>query len=192
MNQSKVTLAKFDASLGLDRGASKVKEMLWYIIKMLLFLTPFPIPSRFKVLILRLFGARVGHGVVLKPRINIHFPWKLVLGDHVWIGEEVFILNFESCTIASNVCVSQRAFLCGGNHDFRKPDMPYRNGPIILHEGCWVGAGAFVGPGVEIGTDTVITAGSIITGSVAGNGIYRGNPATLVGVRWKNDNELKN
>lgn len=192
MSQSKVTLSKFDASVGLDRGASKVKEMLWYLAKMLLFLTAFPFPSRLKVSVLRLFGARVGHGVVLKPRVNIHFPWKLVIGDYVWIGEEAFILNFERCTIASNACVSQRAFLCGGNHDFRKPDMPYRNGPIILHEGSWVGAGAFVGPGVEIGADSIITAGSILTGSVERNGIYKGNPATLIGMRWKNDNEIKN
>ncbi len=192
MSQSKVTLAKFDASIGLDRGASKLTEILWYLTKMLFFMSAFPFPSSFKVFVLRRFGARVGSGVILKPRVNIHFPWKLVLGDDVWIGEEVFILNFECCTIASNVCVSQRVFLCGGNHDFRKPDMPYRNGPITLHQGSWVGAGTFVGPGVQIGTDSIITAGSVITSSVEGNGIYRGNPARQISVRWKSENEKRN
>jgi len=75
--------------------------------------------------------------------------------------------------------------LCGGNHDFNTASMPYRNGPITLQDGSWVGAGCFVGPGVAVGYDSVITAGSVLTASVAGNGIYRGNPAVFIKNRWK-------
>lgn len=92
---------------------------------MLFFLLAFPFPSSLKVKILKLFGAKIGVGLVIKPRVNIHFPWKLIIGDDVWIGGEVFILNFELLTIGNNVCVSQRAFLCGGNHNFKIPSMLY-------------------------------------------------------------------
>jgi putative colanic acid biosynthesis acetyltransferase WcaF len=134
--------------------------------------------------LLRLFGAKVGKGLVIKPRVNIHFPWKLEIGDHVWIGEEAFLLNFEKLSIGSNVCISQRAFLCGGNHDYKKPDMPYRNGQITLMDGCWIGAGSFVGPNVSIGIDSVVIAQSFISKSVPDNSIFGGNPAQFIKPRW--------
>lgn len=181
---TKVKLEQFDASSGLNREAGKLKEVLWYLIKVMFFLSAVPYPSRFKVFLLRTFGAKVGIDVVLKPRINIHFPWKLTIGNHVWIGEEVFLLNFEKLTIGDNVCISQRAFLCGGNHDYTIPSMPYRNGPIILEDGCWVGANVFIGPNVLIGSESVISAGSVVTKSVGSNGIYRGNPVEYIKKRW--------
>lgn len=182
--ESKVRLDLFDSNIGLDRGASKLKEILWYFIKIIFFLSAVPYPSKFKVIILRFFGAKIGVGLVLKPRVNIHFPWKLIIGDNVWIGEEAFLLNFEKLTIGNNVCISQRAFLCGGNHDYRKVEMPYRNGPITLEQGSWVGANVFVGPNVIIRTNSIITAGSVITQTSEKNGIYRGNPAQLIKNRW--------
>jgi putative colanic acid biosynthesis acetyltransferase WcaF len=133
---------------------------------------------------LRFLEAKIGKGVIIKPRVNIHFPWKLIIGDNVWIGEEVFLLNFELLTVENNVCISQRAFLCGGNHDYRDPSMSYRNGSITLEDGCWVGANVFIGPGVTIGIDSVVSVGSVATQSLTGNGIFKGNPAELIKKRW--------
>jgi len=181
---SLVELNNFDPSLGLNRGASRSKELIWYLFKMLFFLTAVPFPSRFKVVILKMFGAKIGSNVVIKPRVNIHFPWKLVLGNNVWIGEETFMLNFEDLKIGNNVCVSQRAFLCGGNHDYKSPSMPYRNGSIYLSDGCWIGACVFVGADVVIGVDSVIFASSVVTKSVDSNGVYGGNPLVLIKKRW--------
>ncbi|EOR94096.1 Colanic acid biosynthesis acetyltransferase WcaF [Arcticibacter svalbardensis MN12-7] len=148
------------------------------------FLSALPYPNGFKKVLLELFGAKIGIGLVLKPRVNIHFPWKLEIGDHVWIGEEAALLNFEKLTIGNNVCISQRVFLCGGNHDFRNPAMPYRNGPIVLKDGCWIGACCFVAAGVTVGVDTVVTAGSIVTADLQDNGIYKGDPLMLIKNRW--------
>lgn len=183
VQHSKVRLDKF-SPIGLNRGASKFKEIVWYFCKILFFLTAVPFPNAFKKFILKLFGAKIGTGVIIKPRVNIHFPWKLEVGNYVWIGEEAFILNFEKVVIGDHACLSQRAFLCGGNHDFRDPAMPYRNGPITLQSGVWVGAGCFVAPNVNIGIDSVITAGSVVTQDVLANSIYRGNPAMFVKSRW--------
>jgi len=181
---SKVNLKNFDPTIGLKRDVSKFKETCWYLIKMVFFLSAFPFPSKFKSFLLRAFGARIGIGVNIKPRVNFHMPWKLEIGDYVWIGEEVFVLNFEQVKIGNNVCISQRAFLCGGNHDFRDPSFGYRNGPIIIEDGAWVGASCFVGPNVIIGIDTVVTAGSIVTTNLNSNSIYKGNPIAFVKERW--------
>lgn len=178
-------LDQFDASRGLDRGRGRTVEMLWYLVKCAVFLSPLPWPSRWKGMLLRAFGAKVGDGVVIKPRVNIHFPWKLELGDHCWLGEEVFILNFEKIAIGPHTCVSQRAFLCAGNHDYRDPSFSYRNAPITLGRGVWIGAQVFVGPGVEIGEDCVVAASSVVTRSLPPNRIFRGNPATDCGQRHR-------
>lgn len=182
--KSKVRLKDFSGE-GFDRGASKAKEVCWYLFKMIFFLSSFPYPNALKRFILRCFGAKIGDGVIIKPRVNVHFPWKLYVGNDVWIGEEASLLNFEDLKIGSNVCISQRAYLCGGNHDYRAPSMPYRNGPITLEDGCWVGACCFVGPGVVIGTDTVVSAGSVVTSNLNENAIYKGNPAVFIKDRWR-------
>lgn len=174
----------FDSSHGLDRGRPRVIEAMWYLLKCVFFLSALPWPSRFKCAVLRLFGARVGKGVVLKPRVNIHFPWKLTIGDFAWIGEEVFVLNFEPVDIGAHCCISQRAFLCTGNHDYRQPNMPYCNEPITVEDGAWVGAQSFVAPGVQIGTEAVITAGSVVTKSQPPRMICGGNPCAPLKNRW--------
>lgn len=181
----KTRLDLFDAAKGLDRGRPRAVEAIWYVLKCLVLLSPLPWPSAMRVALLRLFGARVGRGVNIKPRVNVHFPWKLEIGDHAWIGEEVFILNFEPVRIGAHTCISQRAFLCTGNHDFRDPAFSFRNAPITIGDGAWVGAGAFVGPGVLIGEEAVATAGTVVTKSLTAGMIYSGNPARECGTRRK-------
>lgn len=107
------------------------------------------------------------------------------MGDFSWIGEEVFILNFEPVTIGTHCCISQRAFLCTGNHDYRQADFPYRNQPITVEDGAWVGAQVFVAPGVAIRSEAVITAGSVVTKSQPARMVCGGNPCSPTKPRWK-------
>jgi putative colanic acid biosynthesis acetyltransferase WcaF len=178
----------FDPTKGLDRGRPRWFEAIWYLVKCFLFLTPTPVPSAIKCSILRFFGARIGKGVVIKPRVNIHFPWKLTVGDFTWIGEEAFILNFEPVTIGAHCCISQRAFLCTGNHDYRKLTMPYRNKPITIEDGTWIGAQVFVAPGITVGNEAVITAGSVVITNPPPRTICGGNPCAPLKPRWPEHN----
>jgi putative colanic acid biosynthesis acetyltransferase WcaF len=180
----KTCLDQFDANKGFSRGRSSLVTAVWYLLKCAFLLSAWPWPVGLKVALLRAFGAKIGTGVVIKPRVNVHFPWKLEVGDHAWIGEEVFILNFELVRIEANACVSQRAFLCTGNHDYRDPGFSYRNAPITIGEGAWVGASVFVGPGVAVGEESVLAAGSVVTRHVPANTIVGGNPAEPRGPRY--------
>ena len=148
------------------------------------FLSSIPWPYSIKSFVLRLYGAKVGHGLVIKPRVNIHFPWKIVLADHVWIGEEVMILNFEPIVIGAHSCVSQRVFLCTGNHNYRDPHFGYRNSPIFIGSGVWVGAGSIVCPGVTVSDNSVICAGSVVSTDIPENMVCAGNPALPKHFRW--------
>jgi len=168
------------SSAHFDRGASSFREFCWVLTSLLLFrLCPLKL-SGLKCAVLRAFGAKIGRGVVIKPQVKITFPWKLTVGDHVWLGEECWLLNLERITIGNNVSVSQRAFLCTGNHNYKSPTFDLITKPITVEDGAWIGAGAWVGPGVKVGNHAVLTAGSIATKDLEPFGIYQGNPAAFV------------
>jgi len=177
-----VDLSKF-SNPQFDRGASRFKEMLWVLVSCLFFATPCPLPSVLRVFWLRCFGAKIGRGVVIKPQVKITFPWKLTLGNHIWLGEECWLLNLEHVSIADHVCISQRAFLCTGNHNYKSPKFDLSVKPIQVEAGAWIGASAFVGPGVKVGSHAVLTAGSVATDDLQPFGICRGNPAVWVKAR---------
>lgn len=164
---------------GFERGASAAKEALWILAKWAFFLTPLPWPSSLRCSLLRVFGASVGVGVVIRGNVNITFPWRLSIGDYVWIGEEVLILSLAPVTIESNVCVSQRAFLCTGSHDHGKETFDLITKPITLREGCWICAMAFVGPGTEIGKGSRVSAGTVVARDVPPFVVVHGNPAIV-------------
>jgi putative colanic acid biosynthesis acetyltransferase WcaF len=164
---------------GFDRGKPLWFEALWLIVKCLFFLNPIPWPSAVRVELLRLFGARVGQGVVIRSQVNITFPWRLRVGDDVWIGEEVLILSLAEVTLESDICISQRAFLCTGSHNFRAPKFDLITKPIIVRSGSWVAAQAFIAPGVEIGAGSMVAAGSVVLENVPPKSRAQGNPAVM-------------
>jgi putative colanic acid biosynthesis acetyltransferase WcaF len=174
-----IDLSRFSNN-GFDRGASRFKETLWVLVRCLFFAPSLPMPGTLRVFWLRWFGAKIGKGVVIRSRVNILFPWKLTIGDHVWLGEECWLLNLERITIGNNVCISQRAFLCTGSHNYKSPTFDLIVKPITLEDGCWIGASTWVGPGVIVGTHAVLSAGSVASNNLEPYGIYRGNPAVLL------------
>lgn len=160
-------------------GKSLLFRVMWYTINLCFFRSPFPFygPKRF---LLRLFGAKVGKGLIIKPHVSIKYPWLLVVGDHVWIGEEVWIDNLAKVTLKSHSCISQGALLLCGNHNYRKTTFDLIVGEITLEEGAWAGAKTVICPGVRLGSNSLLTVGSIATASIEANWIYQGNPAKKV------------
>ena len=137
-------------------------------------LVPF---SGLRVKLLRLFGACVGRGVVVKPGVRVKYPWRLTIGDHCWIGEDCWIDNVADVRIGSNVCLSQATYLCTGNHDWTDPAFALTAQDIALEDGAWVGAKAVVCPGVTVGEGAIVTAGAVAVRSIPAWEIHAGNPA---------------
>lgn len=173
----KVDLSKYDNSW-YNPGKSKLIILLWYICNVLFMINPLNPLSGLKVLILRLFGAKIGRNVVLKPGINIKYPWNLIVGDYVWIGERVWIDNLAKVSIADNACISQDAYLLTGNHNYKVQKFDLMIGEIKIEDGAWVGARAIVSPGLTCHSHSVLTAGSVATQNLDPDTIYQGNPAT--------------
>lgn len=167
------------------KPGGKPKLIIWYFVNILLVRPSWSISSGFKVGILRVFGAKIGKGVVIKPRVNIKYPWKLVVGNHCWIGEDVWIDNLGQVTLEDNVCISQGALLQCGNHNYKKSSFDLIVAPISLKQGCWIGARSCVAPGVTLETHAILTMGSTATTDLEAFSIYAGNPAVFKKKRIK-------
>lgn len=160
-------------------GASGFKITCWYLTSLLFFRSGLMPISSVLVFLLRLFGAKIGKDVRIKPYIYVHYPWKLSVGDHSWLAE-CRIENLDQVSIGKNVCVSQQAMLLTGNHDYKKAGFDLITKPITLEDGVWIGAKAIVCPGIKAHSHAVLTVGSIATKDLAAYSIYQGNPAVKV------------
>ncbi|MEM9282537.1 MAG: WcaF family extracellular polysaccharide biosynthesis acetyltransferase [Verrucomicrobiota bacterium] len=156
------------------------KRILWLLISGVFFETFFPWPSAFKSSLLRLFGADIGEGVVIKPRVQIKYPWMLSVGRHCWLGERAWIDNLASVHLGDSVVISQRAYLLTGNHNYKSPRFDLMVSPINLQSGAWVGANATVSPGVTMAELSILSVGSVLNQDTEAGGIYQGNPAVLI------------
>ncbi|MDB5242261.1 MAG: colanic acid biosynthesis acetyltransferase WcaF [Spirosoma sp.] len=171
-------LSRFDNSW--YNPGPRWKILLWYISNSLVLNTYLPIPVAFKVWVLRLFGAKIGRGVVIKPAVNIKYPWLLQVGNYVWIGEQVWIDNLSEVVLGDHVCLSQGAMLLTGNHDYRRSTFDLTARPITIDNGVWIGAKSVVCPGVRCQSHAVLAVNSVATKPLEAYGIYQGNPAVWI------------
>lgn len=180
MNRTDLSTYKHTAAY---RNDNFLKRGLWFYINALIFKSALFPSSKLKVQLLRLFGARVGKQVVIRPGVNIKHPWLLQIGDHSWIGENVWIDNLVSVRIGSNVCISQGGLLLTGSHNYKDPSFGLITGSINLEDGVWIGAKAIVNHGITAGSHAVLSAGSVANKNLEPWTIYQGNPAVKIRIR---------
>ncbi len=158
-------------------GKPLITCALWYLFSKL-FVECSLIPFSFtRVFLLRLFGAKIGSGVVCKPGLRVKFPWRLQVGNNTWLGEDVWIDNLAQVTIDENSVVSQGAYLCTGNHDWNSDEFTLSTAPIHIKDQCWIAAKSTLLPGVTSYSGAVLTAGSVTAKDLEAWTIYSGNPA---------------
>lgn len=161
-------------------GRGFLVRTIWYFVNAWVFksyLFPF---YAMKTYLLRVFGATVGDGLVIKPNVNIKYPWHLYIGENVWIGEDVWIDNLRKVDIGSNVCLSQGSFVLTGNHNYSLSTFDLIVKEVTLENGVWVGAKSIICPGIVCKTHSVLSVGSVATKNLEAYTIYSGNPALRI------------
>ena len=164
-------------------GAPLAVQILWHFFGQPLVesrMLPF---SGLKVLVLRSFGADIGHNVRVKPGVRVKFPWRLKVGDFSWIGEDVWIDNLAEVRIGAHCCISQGAYLCTGSHDWKQPSFDLQTKPIYIENHAWVAARCVIAPGIVVAEGAVLALGSVAISDLAPWTIYLGNPAARIGSR---------
>lgn len=163
-----------------DRGSGPIVYGLWYLFSKLVFERSWFIHYGLKCWLLRRFGGSIGYGVVIKPGVKVKYPWRLNIGDHVWIGEDTWIDNLDVVTIGTNVCISQGVYLCTGAHDFSRKTFDLITKPIVVEHGAWIAARATILPGVTVGVGALCAAGSVVHEDVAPRTMVGGCPARRI------------
>jgi putative colanic acid biosynthesis acetyltransferase WcaF len=170
-----VDLRRYDQSW-YDAGRPKWLILVWWLVQAVVFpltLHAHHAPRRF---LLRLFGAHIGQGVVIRPSARVHYPWKVAIGDYSWIGSDVVLYSLDTIAIGSHCVISQKSYLCTGSHDPRDPAFGLKTAPIVIKNGVWIATDCFVGPGVRIGANALIGARSNVFSDLPAQQICLGSP----------------
>ncbi|MGH3556131.1 putative colanic acid biosynthesis acetyltransferase [Mycobacterium sp.] len=149
-----------------SRGRPWLVQVLWMLVSRCVTMQWW-CPNRLRLFILRRFGARIGTGTLIRHDVKIHWPWKLEVGHHTWVGESTWILNLEPVVIGSNTCISQDVLLCTGSHDRFSPTFEFDNAPIVIGDAVWIAARATILRGVLVGDGATVGATAVVIGDVS-------------------------
>lgn len=164
--------------------ANRFERALFAVVwRILAGILPPPLGWGWRRMLLRLFGAQLGARARVYPSARIWLPRNLVMGAGSSIGPGVQCYNQARITLGEGAIVSQRAFLCSGDHDLRDPAHQLVTRPIAIEAKAWVAAEAFVGPGVTVGAGAVLGARGCATKDVPARTVWAGNPAVQIGER---------
>lgn len=162
----------------------KMKRVVWNVAAALLF-RPFitPVFRKWRLLLLRLFGAQVEWDANVYASVKIWAPWRLRMGHRTCLGPEVICYNQDWVVLEDDAIVSQYSYLCTAGHDTshaNTADEGLITAPIVLRNGAWIGSRAFVGMGVEIGKGAVVGATASVYKNVEPWTVVGGNPAKVL------------
>jgi len=185
-NDPFVDLRKYDQSW-FDRGRPAWYILLWWLVQAIVFsLTPQPL-NILRCALLRLFGARIGKGVLIRPTARFTYPWKVTIGNYSWIGDNVVLYSLDQIRIGEHCVISQKSYLCTGSHDLQDPAFGLKTASITIDNGAWVAADCFIAPGVQIGANAVIGARSSVFTNMPSGQVCWGSPCRPNTVRIKLD-----
>lgn len=180
----------FDYDRGNQRWSlrTKLRRGLWAAARTVLFRpTPKRLGNRWRLLVLRAFGATIDGRPLILPSARILQPWLLTMGRGGAIGDQAEIYNYDRITIGAHTVISQQVCLSTGSHDYSDPLFPLVWKPITIGSGCWIAARAFVLPGVTIGDGTVVGACSLVSRDLPAWSICAGNPCKVIRPRTMKD-----
>jgi putative colanic acid biosynthesis acetyltransferase WcaF len=169
------------------RGRSAFIVQLWWIIQSTIFRCSPQFAYKWRVFLLRVFGARIGKNVIIRPSVKITYPWKLTIRDSAWVGDYVDLYTLGKITIGRNAVVSQKSYLCTGSHDYQSEAFDIFAKPIVIEDEVWVATDVFIAPGVTIGKGTVIGSRSSVYKDMPEGMICIGNPAKPIKSRIDNE-----
>jgi len=162
------------------RGHSAFIVQLWWLVQSTLFAWSPQFLYAWRRFLLRLFGAQIGKGVLIRPSAKVTYPWKVFIGDYAWIGDEVVLYSLGEIRIGAHTVISQKSYLCAAGHDYTSPSFDIFSDPVVIGDEVWLAADVFVAPGVWVGDGSVVGARSTVLHDLPPGKICYGNPAEVI------------
>ena len=162
------------------RGKKRWYIQIWWIVQKIFFELSPQFMYGWRRFLLRLFGAKIGKGVIIRPTAKIQFPWKISIGDYSWIGDEVVLYSLGDIVIGKNVVISQKSYLCTGSHNYKSKNFDIYSKRIIIEDKVWIATDVFIAPGITIGEFSIIGARSSVFNDIPSGYICYGNPAKII------------
>jgi putative colanic acid biosynthesis acetyltransferase WcaF len=159
----------------------QIARLIWNIV-WTLFARPIPrsLLNRWKIFLLRCFGAKVHKTAKVYSGAKIYAPWNLEIGAYSCIASDVDFYNAAKITIGANVVISQKASLYTASHDITSPENKWFSKPVIIEDQAWIAAESFIMMGVTIGEGAVIGARAAVFKDVEPWTVVGGNPAKFI------------
>jgi putative colanic acid biosynthesis acetyltransferase WcaF len=162
------------------RGRNAFVVQLWWIVQGTFFRMSPQFLYGFRNFLLRLFGAKIGKKVIIRPTARITYPWKVSIGDYSWIGDDVVLYSLGEIEIGKNVVISQKSYICTASHDYLQSDFPIFAKKSTIEDECWLATDVFVSPGITIGEGSVIGSRSSVYKDIPSNKVCIGSPAKII------------
>ncbi|OPZ24161.1 MAG: dTDP-3-amino-3,6-dideoxy-alpha-D-galactopyranose 3-N-acetyltransferase [bacterium ADurb.BinA186] len=146
---------------------------------------------------------RIGNNVEIRDNVRI-FAKKIIIGDHVTIGEGSFLNGFmeissgawisRNCDLTGKIRIERailgpKTAIISGDHK-RDPQTGEilmsgegNGGMVVIEKGAWTGYGTIILKGVVIKNNMVVGAGSVVTKSFDEGDVVAGNPAKKINSR---------
>lgn len=170
---------------------TKVKILLWRFVDFWFFQPSFPFMSVWRVFLLRLFGAKIGVGNYISPKVKALCPWNIEIGNYSSLDDYVYLHSTSKIIIGDYVSIAMYAHIVPGGHNVRSRGFEYNGTIVKIGHGCFIGADAFIGRGVTIGQFSVLGARSVTYKDIPENSIAIGYPAHVISERIPNEEYIK-
>jgi putative colanic acid biosynthesis acetyltransferase WcaF len=162
------------------RGKSKMTVQLWWIVQSTLFAWSPQVLYGWRRFLLRLFGAKIGKGVLVRATAKITYPWNVEIGDYSWIGDDNVLYSLGKISIGKNVALAHKVYLNTGGHEYKKSTFDIFSKPVVVEDECWLTNDVYVAPGVTIGKGSIIAARSSVLKSMPSGKVCVGTPAIAI------------
>lgn len=159
----------------------KIKLIVWRLVDFFLFKPSLVVFSRWRIFLLRLFGARIGHSCFISPKATIFVPWKVQIGNCSSLDDYVICSrSIGKIIIGDYVSISAGVHLVPGGHDIRSRGFENNATFLKIEDGVFLGADSFVGRGVTIGKFSVLGSRAAAYKDIPENSVAVGMPAKVI------------
>lgn len=153
-----------------------------YLLNFLLAILPVSGFFGAKRFVARVAKISIGHAASLNGHSLFYGHGRIIIGTETWVGPRCRFYTGDNgdVLIGSNCDIAPEVVFVTGSHEIGSAKRRAGKGyclPIVVEDGCWIGARVMILGGVTVGRGSIVAAGSVVTKSIPANSLVAGIPA---------------